>query len=254
MGFANDRFTAYYRSWARYMGVDPNPTAGGAPAGGAGNYQFNDGGGGFGGDGIVTRTLSGTAVTIQPTIGMLLQAAAGGITLSSPGGTIGIGNVVGQAGQIQIGEASAFPVSITSGDGLFSPACTITNPVDATQAPPNGSSIALFVQGGSTTVDSEIIRIGRSDGALIGRFSVFGAGTNELSYTPIADATGEVGNPTHRWNLIRGVTITAGDLHLQDEARGAHWTLREEKDFLRAINETTGKHYRIPLEEIAAEE
>lgn len=69
----------------------------------------------------------------------------------------------------------------------------------------------------------------------------------DLDWTPSVDAQGELGTDLLRWSRVRAVTVTTGDLDMRDDARGAHWTLREEPDRLVAINRMTGRRYRVML-------
>lgn len=59
------------------------------------------------------------------------------------------------------------------------------------------------------------------------------------------------GNVLFAGNLDVTGTLTTGDLRLRDEERSADWILREETDFIRAVNKRTGKHYRVAMEEIS---
>jgi len=68
-----------------------------------------------------------------------------------------------------------------------------------------------------------------------------------------ANGLGQLGDDTHKWARIRGAAIVAGDLHLKDEERDAHWVLREETDRIVAINKITGKRYAIVLTSIEDE-
>ena len=67
---------------------------------------------------------------------------------------------------------------------------------------------------------------------------------------PSADNEGSIGIVGARWSLVRAVTITSGDLNLESESGDAKWTVREEPDQIIAINQNTGKKYRMMMEEI----
>jgi hypothetical protein len=72
--------------------------------------------------------------------------------------------------------------------------------------------------------------------------------------TPPVDDTQVLGTDALRFNRVRATNIVAGDLHLQDEERDAHWVLREERDRIVAINKITGKRYAIALTPLEDEE
>lgn len=75
--------------------------------------------------------------------------------------------------------------------------------------------------------------------------SVMANAGGATTFTPETDATGSLGTNTHRWNLIRGVTITSGDLALVDEERGADWLFREQQTFILAVNRRTGERRKL---------
>jgi hypothetical protein len=74
------------------------------------------------------------------------------------------------------------------------------------------------------------------------------------TFQPVTDNTGSIGVNGFRWSLIRGVTITSGDLNLTDEARGADWKFREQQTFVLAINQMTGKRMKLSMQELTAED
>ncbi len=65
---------------------------------------------------------------------------------------------------------------------------------------------------------------------------------------PNADAAINIGSDTLRINNVRAVTVTTGDLVLKNDK--TRWRIVEEPDGLYAINEDTGKRYRIMLQEV----
>jgi len=67
---------------------------------------------------------------------------------------------------------------------------------------------------------------------------------------PLADNKYVLGRSDRRWANVYAVTTTVGDLILENE--GARWRIIERDDGLYAINERTGKVYRISLEEVGA--
>lgn len=72
--------------------------------------------------------------------------------------------------------------------------------------------------------------------------------------TPTVASTGNIGTPAQPFAEINANTIKAGDLHLRDDERNAHWVLREETDRIVAINKITGKRFTIALTPIEEEE
>lgn len=77
---------------------------------------------------------------------------------------------------------------------------------------------------------------------------------NKTVFTPNVDSTGSIGTAALRWSLIRGLTVTSGDLDLRDEDRVAHWTLREEADCIIAVNRVTDEWFKLPLVPLTKEE
>jgi len=65
---------------------------------------------------------------------------------------------------------------------------------------------------------------------------------------PKDDNKYNMGDDTHRWALVRAVTVTSGDLNLKSDK--GDWTIKEDGDKLIAVNNRTGKKYRILLEEV----
>ena len=116
----------------------------------------------------------------------------------------------------------------------------------------NAGRAALFAHG---TGDFYVRATGNA-GYLLSDTIFFGQGDETLRavyntaanvFVPLVDGTGSIGDNPNRWALVRAVTITSGDLHLQDEERGAHWILREEPDGILAINEVTKKVHRLSM-------
>lgn len=64
---------------------------------------------------------------------------------------------------------------------------------------------------------------------------------------PVADNQGNIGNASFRWSLVRAVTITPGDMHLDSGDGKAHWILREQPDSILAMNKINGKKYKLRL-------
>jgi hypothetical protein len=88
------------------------------------------------------------------------------------------------------------------------------------------------------------IRIGTTDSAgtsnifMSGSLYITGSVGMKGSIIPDAHNTYTLGTPDIRW-----AHIYTGDLHLRNE-RG-DWTVIEENDFLRIVNNKTGKNYKI---------
>lgn len=68
--------------------------------------------------------------------------------------------------------------------------------------------------------------------------------------TPPTDATGQLGTAALRWNLVRAVTVTTGDLVMLDDEGNAHMTLKESAEHLYLHNAKTGKTFRLLMEEV----
>jgi len=71
------------------------------------------------------------------------------------------------------------------------------------------------------------------------------AGQTEIGadFLPDADDTRDLGSPSLRW-----ANIYTGDLHLAND-RG-DWTVIEESEYLSLRNNSTGKIYRLVMEEV----
>jgi len=72
--------------------------------------------------------------------------------------------------------------------------------------------------------------------------------------TPDVDSAGNVGTAALRFAEVNAVLGNFGDIHMRDDARNAHWILREETDRIVAVNKITGKRYAIALTPIEDEE
>lgn len=67
---------------------------------------------------------------------------------------------------------------------------------------------------------------------------------------PPADATGQIGTAARRWNLVRAVTVTTGDLVMLDDAGEAHWTLKEHAEKIYARNQKTGDVFELLMKKV----
>lgn len=114
----------------------------------------------------------------------------------------------------------------------------------------NGSTVVIQTSSLGTAVPANRIKIDSAGDITSGNAA------HTSDFLPFADNTGQLGTLAQRWSLIAGVTVHSGDLHLQDDARGAHWILREEPDGISLVNVITGKRFRmamVPEEEERAE-
>ena len=73
---------------------------------------------------------------------------------------------------------------------------------------------------------------------------------------PPADATNSLGTPAARWSLVRAVTVTTGDLLLEDPGTGAAMVVREAKEKgediskIYVLDRITGKKYELMMKEV----
>lgn len=74
--------------------------------------------------------------------------------------------------------------------------------------------------------------------------SAFGSGIR-----PNDDNVQDLGTSFNRWRNVRAVTVTTGDLVLQNKERNADWTIKEYQDYIVARNNITGKRYRFAMVE-----
>lgn len=65
---------------------------------------------------------------------------------------------------------------------------------------------------------------------------------------PEDDNVWHLGDDSHRWARVRAVEVVTGDLKLKSEK--AEWTITEGEDGIYAINNNTGKKYRLKMEEV----
>ena len=62
------------------------------------------------------------------------------------------------------------------------------------------------------------------------------------------DSEGYIGASGVPWKHIYVQNTHTGDIHMKNE--DGNWTLKEQDDFIMAINNKTGKKYKVLLEEI----
>lgn len=149
------------------------------------------------------------------------------------------------AAALQYFAAAGAPGQLRTGQTAsgFSPSAGFGN-VAASEAFLQGNFVPLYVG----TVSTDDIRF-VTNAIERGRFLSTG------EFVPPSDATGSVGTNARRWNLIRGVTITSGDMNLENEDGSAKWTIRESDPTddsedprkLYAIDRVAGRKYTVPL-------
>jgi hypothetical protein len=140
------------------------------------------------------------------------------------------------------------------GGVIISSAVQFLNAVsDANPSATYGGDITMGA-GGASAPDLRLSRTGAREWS----FDDNAGGAADIDVVPRVDNTNNLGTAAKRWKLIRGVTITSGDLELEDEKSGAAWTIREAKmagediHRLYAIDRVTGKKYRVLMEEVVA--
>jgi len=91
---------------------------------------------------------------------------------------------------------------------------------------------------GNLTIDGLATTIGNSSSDRL-----FVSASVETNILPSIDSTFNLGSPARRW-----ANVYTGDLHLRND-RG-DWTVIEESDFLRIVNNRTGKNFKLLMEPI----
>jgi hypothetical protein len=116
------------------------------------------------------------------------------------------------------------------------------------------SAELLLGPGASAAVD---VRLQRTGAATL---TIDNNAAGGVTIVPAADNVGSIGTGALRWALIRGTTVTSGDLNLEDDAFGTAWTIREakmkgeDKGALYAIDRVTGKKYKLAMEEVSCDD
>lgn len=89
-----------------------------------------------------------------------------------------------------------------------------------------------------------------------GELTIDNGALGAVDVLPAADNMGRIGTRgflgSKKWAEVNAFDIVAGDLHLRDDDRDAHWVLREEHDQILVTNMKTGRRYQmalIPIEE-----
>ena len=109
-------------------------------------------------------------------------------------------------------------------------------------------TLALDRPSGSVTlkVDVRLRRTGPAE------LTIDNGAAAAVDVLPAADKLGRIGTRApvpgaKMWGEVNAFNIRAGDLHLQDDDRNAHWVLREEHDRILVTNMKTGKRYKMAL-------
>lgn len=215
-------------------------------------------------DGAYTQSGTGANALTGATT---LSAAGTALTVtnnSSFGGTVGVTGLTTLAaltstGVAAIGNGSA-TVAIDSSDwditttGIMTGIGNISSDGGYTQS---GTSINTLT--GATTLSSAGTALSVTNNATIGGTlgvtgvatftaqSVFSAGASTVgNIVPSADNTQAVGTGALRFASGRFVSMTTGDLNLEQEKYGS-WILREGKSGMYAFNKLTKKSYQISM-------
>jgi len=217
---------------------------GGTPAGSNTQVQFNA-------DGIFAATSGLTFATGSSslTISGDLAVNGGDITTTESTAAIFSTNVsslslASVASTVSVGGSSsstAFTLNVAANRTGNS---TLNLGIGATSTG-NTKSVNIGQRGEPGSITN--IRIGTTDSA--GASNIFMSGSVYItgsvgmkgSIVPDAHNTYALGTPDIRW-----AHIYTGDLHLRNE-RG-DWTVIEENDFLRIVNNKTGKNYKMMMQ------
>ncbi len=119
-----------------------------------------------------------------------------------------------------------------------------------------GGPVNAWVQGGNSFGATGVF--GTNDGNDI---NIVRAGTTVAVVTtgalvPPVDNTNSLGTAGLRWNLVRAVTVTTGDLTLEDPETGASLVVREAKEEgedpskVYVVNKVTGKKFELLMKEV----
>lgn len=207
---------------------------GGTPGGSTTQVQFNDGGS-FGGDSALTwknipntLTLSGTLLTTGSA-----QFGGGygtsGVTIGDNGDILTNGSLTVDGVTVLSNTTTITGSLLTTGIALF--------------AGGYGNSGVTITAAGNISTDGSLTVDGHST---LGNSSLDTVAFNAFvtsSIVPTHNVTWDLGSPSLRW-----ANVYTGDLHLQND-RG-DWTIIEEHDFLRVVNNKTGRSYKMMMEPI----
>lgn len=216
----------------------------GTPAGSNTQVQFNADGA-FAATSGLTFATGSSSLTISGD----LAVNGGDITTTESTATIFSTNVsslslAGAASTVSVGGSNvntAFTLNVAASRSGNS---TLNLGTGATSA---GNAKNVNIGQGGDPGSTTNIRLGTTDTA--GASNIFMSGSVYItgsvgmkgSIIPDAHNTYSLGTPDIRW-----AHIYTGDLHLRNE-RG-DWTVIEESDFLRIVNNKTGKNYKMMMQ------
>jgi hypothetical protein len=218
-----------------------NISGSGSPGGSTTSIQFNDGGTSFGGDSDLTwqkisnvLTLTGSLLTTG-----LAQFAGGygstGVTISPTGNISTDGNLIVD-GTTNLNNTTIITGSIlTTGPAQFAGGYGSTG-VTVTAAGDVSADGVLTVEGKSSLKTDVTLGSSTSNRLTINSYIT-------SSIIPSNDVAFSLGSPSLHW-----ANIYTGDLHLRND-RG-DWTIVEENDFLRIVNNKSGKNYKMVMESL----
>ena len=217
---------------------------GGAPAGSNTQVQFNADGA-FAATSGLTFATGSSSLTISGD----LAVDGGDITTTQSTAAIFPTNVsslslAGVASTVSVGGSSsstAFTLNVAANRTGNSTLNLGTGAVST------GNTKSVNIGQGGDPGSTTNIRLGTTDTA--GASNIFMSGSVYItgsvgmkgSIIPDAHNTYTLGTPDIRW-----AHIYTGDLHLRNE-RG-DWTVIEENDFLRIVNNKTGKNYKMMMQ------
>ena len=227
------------------------------PGGVVGDVQFNDGAGGFDGNGSFNFDLA-TTTLLSPTV--RATGLTGSLTTLYDGSPY---LLAGTNVTLSTGSNGAVTIASTGGGGSsnwneLSPSPRLNTTASVSLAGGLGSSYAaqdrggdvfFFVSGTLGSSGSPQRSVFGGDVVLSGSVSVGTTNADTFvvksllasSIVPDGDRTRDLGSPSNRF-----ANVYTGDLHLRND-RG-DWTVIEEPDFLRIVNNRTGKSFKMMME------
>lgn len=206
--------------------------SGGSAAGPSGAVQFSDGAGNFLAD---DPSLHFSNATNRLGVGTNTPAVTfhvvGDYTLDGTNGILNASN------NVNITAANALTILCTGGTLTIQ---DNSDPINITGSERIVVTADAFIELTSTT---DQLRLNATAGSMV---------INTPSILPVTDNATSLGDATHRWLVVRAVTVTTGDLEMISEERDAHWVIQEEHDRIVYHNKKTGKKFAaalIPLED-----
>ena len=179
--------------------------------------------------------INGGDITSTSTTFNLLNAVVTTFSVAGAANTVNIAETVGGSSAATITINAATTRTGTSTINL------------GTGATSTGNVKAINIGQGGLAGSTTNIKIGTTD--TVGSTNLFVSGSTFVtgsvsvkgSIVPDADTTYTLGTDALRW-----AHVYTGDLHLRNE-RG-NWTVIEENDFLRIVNNKTGKNYKMMMQ------